>query len=399
MKRTVSFNKNLFLLVCINLILLVILLPSYGISFVTSLMGNRFLVGLELVAIITLFGKYRGIITKHQLLYLIFCVYCAAVTLININIQHLALYYWFSIVMIPFGVCFLAEDTIISEDDINQTIIIESFCSVIYASIVFLNFNSINKLVTASTGTAVYYILTLLPFVLALKNKKIKVFLVLVVSISCLLTTKRTALIALVLSLLVYFDIESRKTKINWLIRFIRILLFVCVIIAGIYLAQDIFGIEIIDRMIGLKDDGGSYRSYIYEVVWDKYKESSLLDQIFGRGFNAVRYTMDIKTGYEHIGNAVSAHNDFLEVLVDYGMVGLAMYLMIIITNVKLCFGAIKKKADLASPMAAALVIFTVLSLFSHLIIYPTYIMNLLVMWTIFRKKCQFDSLENDREV
>ena len=59
----------------------------------------------------------------------------------------------------------------------------------------------------------------------------------------------------------------------------------------------------------------------------------------------------------------------------------------------------IKKKDDLASPMAAALVIFTVLSLFSHLIIYPTYIMNLLVMWTIFRKKCQFDSLENDREV
>lgn len=229
----------------------------------------------------------------------------------------------------------------------------------------------------------VYYVLVFLPFILCMRRHLLKKTCILMVIFAVLLSVKRLAIIALILALIVYLIINyyvtgNRKNgKVFY--RFIAGGVFLVIALFIYNYTTQIVDLDVIARLNTLSSDGGSGRNSIYQGVWNKQLNSSLVEWIFGRGYYAVSLT----SAAGHYFNISAAHNDFLEVLYDYGLIGFSLYItfwwIIINHNIKL----IKYKSEKAAPFAASLVIFLFLSMFSVLILYPRYFLYLIVFWAM----------------
>lgn len=221
--------------------------------------------------------------------------------------------------------------------------------------------------------SSIYYIIMFLPFVLDVKKSTLKAVLVLLITFCVLISLKRTGFLALVFSLLGYFIVEyGSRTKKKKLYLFLGSLL-----VAGMmmYLYSYIIGklnLDIIARLNDLKNDWGSGRNIIYEDVWAAIKTTPFMERFFGYGYNGV-----FLTG----AASLSAHNDFLEVLYDYGLFGFALYISFIVTLIKYNVKIYKGAFESAAGFTASLVLFFTFSMFSHLIYYPTYFAYLLIYW------------------
>lgn len=64
-------------------------------------------------------------------------------------------------------------------------------------------------------------------------------------------------------------------------------------------------------------------RSIFWAAELNAFSKSSIMHKLFGNGFN---YVYDVN--YLAVHSKIWAHNDFLQVLMNYGYVGLAMYLI-----------------------------------------------------------------------
>ncbi|MCC2192039.1 MAG: O-antigen ligase family protein [Gemmiger formicilis] len=180
-----------------------------------------------------------------------------------------------------------------------------------------------------------------------------------------IISGKRTALISIILCgflpPLLEKDDKRGKKKTGTMV----LLMIVCIMLVYVseYLSKSI-NINIIERMQSLQEDGGSGRTTTYALVWEAFKSSNIVKQVIGHGYNAV-YLDKISIS--------SAHNDFLEVLYDYGAIGLLFYVLLLFNFI---FEAVKlRKAQCESfaAVTASILIYITLSCVSHLIIYPTY--------------------------
>jgi hypothetical protein len=68
-------------------------------------------------------------------------------------------------------------------------------------------------LIQSAAESSIYYVLLLLPFVLDIKRREIKIVLIILISFCVLISLKRTALIAFFLSLACYFLINLVKSN------------------------------------------------------------------------------------------------------------------------------------------------------------------------------------------
>ena len=385
----IVIDKGSVMALILNVILLCGLLPSYGIIIVSSVLVNWLLLIVEVLAVLILFiqHKYHCVISfagKWQIT--LFCFYSFFVTLFNLNSnpQRISHIYWISIVFIPFGISYLVgyfvHNKMLAESFIRN----ESSFLLIYFIIIFFNYLSQFSLKTASTAAASYYLLTLLPFVFCLRNKLFQKVLIVLVGIGCLVSLKRGAFIAYALCLLAYIYINSGTKSNKKIKRFLQIAFILLIGIELLLLLQDFLGLNIIERLGNIGEDGGSYRSYIYATVWQRFLDSPLEYKVFGRGFNAVRYSLGIQTGFFMDSNTVSAHNDFLEVLIDYGLIGALLYISFVFCKIKVCIKAVRDNHENAAAMVTSIIVFMMISLVSHLIIYPSYIVNILAFWVVY---------------
>lgn len=222
---------------------------------------------------------------------------------------------------------------------------------------------------------SIYYIIMFLPFVLDVKKSTLKAVLVLLITFCVLISLKRTAFFALVFSLSGYFIVEysSRMKKKKKRLY----LLLGSLLVAGLmmylynYLVE-VLNLDIIVRLNNLKSDWGSGRNIIYEDVWAAIKSTPFMERFFGYGYNGV-----FLTG----AASLSAHNDFLEVLYDYGLFGFALYISFIVWLIRYNAKMYKGEFDSAASFTASLLMFFTMSMFSHLIYYPTYFAYLLIYW------------------
>lgn len=76
-----------------------------------------------------------------------------------------------------------------------------------------------------------------------------------------------------------------------------------------------------------------------------------------------------------------SAHNDFLEVLYDYGIIGFIMFIYLHVRVAKTTYKLHKHRSSYFIPYMVSFIIFVVMSIVSHLIIYPTYFCCLVAFW------------------
>ncbi len=228
----------------------------------------------------------------------------------------------------------------------------------------------------AQFQNSVYYVLLSLPFPLCSNKRYVKYSSLILAIICVLMSFKLTALLAITVGLFFYIGADSKVNKgkysqkmLNRLC-FALILCFVSVILVQIVGKR--FGSTVIEKIQQSYLSGGSGRTQIYTQVMQEQMKSSIIDWVFGHGYDMVNDVVGI-----------SAHNDFMEILFDYGIIGFALYISLILSIVKKMKLLRKLKYRLYPPMVLSFVFFTILSMLSHLFLIRMYFQILMMFWGI----------------
>lgn len=175
-----------------------------------------------------------------------------------------------------------------------------------------------------------YIFVRLMPFVFLIKKYRlISAGLMAILMIFIILGSKRGALLIGALILLIYFyyllKIGDKRKKIQSY--FIGFLSAAVLFVMGYrFFLENEF---LLDRLSNISEGGGSGRDVIYTAIIDGwYYSESFVNFLFGFGFaGSVKLT----------GN-LAAHNDWLESLSNFGLLGVLVYLILITTAIKTSF-------------------------------------------------------------
>ena len=183
---------------------------------------------------------------------------------------------------------------------------------------------------------SLFFVIILFPLVFCFKKDTYRIITFVLVGIICAFSAKRSTLIAysisLVLLLLQYsFFNRNRKSS------FKSIGIFAGILIALYWLLTDNSEIlnKILFRFQEMNDDGGSGRTDLYDILLSSFENSSLWNQMFGHGYRSAISVL----------NGVPAHNDFLEILYDFGIVPLVVYVIILLKFVCFCVHSLKQQS------------------------------------------------------
>jgi O-antigen ligase len=166
-----------------------------------------------------------------------------------------------------------------------------------------------------------YTFVMLIPYVFLIKTKRIwTVLLMLLLMFFIIQGAKRGAIFAGAFGLLVfvYYQLRtvSKKNRIKGYLLSILGIILVSYFAYDFYLQNEF----LIERMRQLEEGNTSGRNVIYSNVFNSwYNSDSLLNIIFGFGFAASIHLS---------GMGRFAHNDWLELLSNFGIVGVTIYLL-----------------------------------------------------------------------
>ena len=247
-------------------------------------------------------------------------------------------------------------------------------CSIIIYAALFTQV----KLFSAGRGipliSTAYYTLFFLPFALLSEKKVIKWGGTVLVLYTLLLCMKRTGFIAFVVGIVIYILVEYRSAPKGSKKRaFVLLGGLLALTAMYFFIMENTRGtFSVIDRLLSTGQTSNEGREDVWPVVISMIRYSDIIAVIFGHGFDTV---------IENSPLALSAHCDFLEVIYDYGVSGLLLYLTF---YKRLWNGFIKmyrQGSELAAPMSFTFVTAFVVSLFSHLIIFPSYFLGFCLFW------------------
>lgn len=226
----------------------------------------------------------------------------------------------------------------------------------------------------------IYFVLLFLPFVLLFKKSTWKFSFLFLILLASIYSSKRTAMVISAGTILIYIYLEYYKNiHKNNVIRFFAPVFIILSVVFVYNKLDNQFSGYFSKRFENTTEDQGSGRLIAYEKTYELIEKTNSLEFIIGSGHDAVRKSEKV----EVYNDIISAHNDFLEVLYDYGLIGFFLYILIIISMIK---QTIKLKRRTRKYYIASVVfiwIFLIMSLLSHLIIYPTYFIYLVSFWAI----------------
>lgn len=237
------------------------------------------------------------------------------------------------------------------------------------------NYSHISRLIELDLvgDNAVFYPLLMVPWIACISNMTKRWVMLALVALCAISALKRSGIIIISASafLLYYGDFIHRQRL------HLKTILMALFVIAGMFVIVEYKADSISDlghRFDLIKEDGGSGRDGIYEDVYNRYISSSIEKQILGHGFDGVRRDSSYIV-------PVSAHNDFLEVLYDFGAIGFLLYVLIHFSLIKWTIHLLRARSRLAFPVLISYVCFVVMSIVSHLVLYPTYFGLLVAFW------------------
>lgn len=247
------------------------------------------------------------------------------------------------------------------------------FLKIVYffiAIIGFLYFIATRSGVDHQTNT-IYLCFLTLPWLMFATEKKNTIIVMFIFTILTLLSMKRSVMLSMVLIWGFYF-LYGMKIKRNKIVT-ITLSLF---LLGGLYLAYDkidaVTGGVLTDRVTKEETDEGKGREAIWAVTISMIQHSSPSELFRGHGHFGVRRDSFLE---------ISAHNDFLEVIYDYGMIIFFLYLCLWVHVIRRSYKLYRVQSPIFLPYAASLSIFLVMSMVSHLILYTTYFNYLVMFW------------------
>lgn len=181
-----------------------------------------------------------------------------------------------------------------------------------------------------------YFFVALMPCIFLLGKKRfLSIILFLIILFFIIQSAKRGALIAALICSLMFFYyqfkmIDPRKRLQEYIIS-ILVTLILLKFSFDLYFSSDF----LVQRMSQI-DEGGSGRNIIYENLWNNWNQSNnIINYIFGFGFvSTILYS-----GTGHL-----AHNDWLELLTNFGLIGVSIYIIFFISIFYIFFS---KKIDI----------------------------------------------------
>jgi O-antigen ligase len=234
---------------------------------------------------------------------------------------------------------------------------------VIYAIIQFLG--SSRAWTQRGAVSDVYYVIGLLPLMLVYFAEKRVLIPIITASLAVAFSGKRAGMIAVVIMIIAYYLIIGRqKDNLKQQSKTLaKLILVIGIVIAGGIYLDNHLRLRIVERILRLSTDGGSGRDVRWELVWGAIKTSGPLQYLFGHGGGTIKAS---------IGG--HAHNDFLELFYEQGLIGAVLYAAFYIRLIILGVRMIRKKYQYAAQFTASLICSLVLSMFSFYIVDPTYI-------------------------
>ena len=243
-----------------------------------------------------------------------------------------------------------------------------------------LNLSSIFQYIFVGAEQAmesdIYFSLGLFPFALQFLKGKIKrIIIILMEFLAVFMVNKRTALISFCVALVAYLLIYSwinEKNKVSAILRTVIMATIVVCVFYKISIYIDIkYNMNIYNRLFNIMEDGGSGRTDIYQKVWAAFKNSSFVEKLFGHGMNAAGM----------VGGAGYAHNDFLEVLYNYGVFAFVSVVVFYLSLIMQSFKMTRNRSPYAASFIFSLIIGLFLAMFSYFLIFYTYVTCIMAFW------------------
>lgn len=268
---------------------------------------------------------------------------------------------------------FVIRTNIIDVTRLLRWMILLCIFSIILFCIFFLGKNdTFSDLIIIEGMNQIFYSLLFLPWVFMIVNPWRKNLLLLILCIVILFSMKRSALIIFLFSYFIYiFRGRSLFAKV------LSITFCFCFLFLLFTFSDSVLNGGITDRLEDLESDGGSGRTDIWLSVWNNICNSSVVELFLGHGHNTVIESRTL--GFYNL----SAHNDYLEVLYDYGIFVFLLFILFVLSLIrKIIFLKINKSPYLF-PYFISFIVFIVLTNVSHLILYPSYIAFLSSFWGV----------------
>lgn len=206
-----------------------------------------------------------------------------------------------------------------------------------------------------------YLPLFLTPLLL-LNNNKISWLCFVVIAYIIVDSGKRGGLVALLLSLVIYYASISRFVSKKNKILLISFGLIVT-LISAFFFSDFFLTSEYVDRLLhGSEDsDYSSGRFLIYSDVISKYFDSDFIHWFLGHGLGSVAKYSKFDT---------TAHNDFIEAIFDFGIIGFISYVYFYVTFLLQTLKIPNKEIKLKGVFVYTLSLAFFISSFSHIFIY-----------------------------
>lgn len=158
---------------------------------------------------------------------------------------------------------------------------------------------------------AVYYLVMIIPFLLLFNNKFLKILFITVISLISIQSSKTTAILMILFSILICFVFSGGAKRKNFLMFLEGLIAFFALLLLLIKFTD----LNINHIVFANMEDGGNGRLYIWKSIFTEYNNGSLVQKLFGYSMN---FSVSV-TGF-------SAHCDFFEIITSFGIIGFLIF-------------------------------------------------------------------------
>lgn len=197
---------------------------------------------------------------------------------------------------------------------------------------------------------------------LLLNKNRLSYFSFLLIGYVILDSGKRGGMLALIIGLVCFYFIIKGTLSASKKIRIAFVT--VCAILLLVsFFSESTIASDMIERLIHGSEDSDytSGRVSIYEEVLKRYSLSDPINMLIGHGYGSVD-----KISQE----GLSAHNDFIEALYDFGIIGCMSYFVFYYYFIKQIMRASQRDVFYKAVLIYAFIVFLFLSFFSQIFIY-----------------------------
>ena len=156
-----------------------------------------------------------------------------------------------------------------------------------------------------------------------------------------ILTYSRTSIFATLIALVVFFIFDKNRKFKRW---FLTIAILTTLLILIIPTLRD-FVFEIV-----MKENDSADRDILYESALEFFNDSSSFEKMFGHGTIATEQFFKDETAHG------SAHNAYLQILVSYGIVGLVVMIIFLLSQLYANIMLMKKNRFMGAIFTAMLI-------------------------------------------